>query len=126
MRLFIELEAGQRTVTLTAEEGVSRRRLLRSSLSHADDSAVTVLRFLKAFQPSSLMTEYRVHSHRLMKSTDSALPHTLPRGVCALQKKISCPHPISLNWSHWIPVSAIPSGQVIDIESVFPLRPSSC
>lgn len=51
--------------------------------------------------------------------------HSFSLSLCSAEN-ISCPHAASLNCSHWIPVSAIPSGQQIDIECVFRLRPSSC
>lgn len=63
--------------------------------------------------PSYEIHRQRTPTHSLSPSLSSA-------------ENISCPHAASLNGSHWIPVSAIPSGQQIDIECVFRLRPSSC
>lgn len=80
---------------------------------------------LKAFQPSTLMTEWALrHNHRLMKYTDSVLPLTLLPEPLRCRKYL-LPRTASLNRSYCASVFATPSGRQIDIEPPSRLGPSS-
>lgn len=76
--------------------------------------------FLKAFQPlesNDRIQNTQPPSYEIRRQRTPT--HSFSLSLCSAEN-ISCPHAAGLNCSHWIPVSATPSGQQINIELCFP------